>query len=457
MSIESGQEHAYDRDTRQIDPSIWEDEARFKELCETAHPAEVAEGLGEVDSERVAELLRVLEPTKRAEVFSNLNADKQADLVELLNKNELAVVLQKMPPDERADVFNFLSDEMREDVLPLLARAEREDILRLGSYEEGTAGAVMTSDYATLDPKLTIREAIDRLRLEAPRRETIYNAYVIDSQRRLIGVVSLRDLILASPSKRVEEIMKTDVIFARVTDSQEEVAKKFSKYDLLALPIVNGGDALVGIVTVDDVLDVTEEEATTDFQLMGSSAPIGVSVKEAGLFLLFKKRIPWLLVLVFMNVLSGAGIALFQDVIGQVVTLVLFLPLILGSGGNAGSQSATLMVRALATGDVRLRDWFELLGREILVAFALGFVMAIAVSSFGFFRAGREVTMVVAIAMIAVVMFGSLMGMLLPFIFTRFKMDPATASAPLITSLTDVAGVIIYFSIAKWYLFYWNA
>lgn len=457
MSIESGQEHAYDRETRQIDPSIWEDEARFKELCETAHPAEVAEGLVEVDSERVAELLRVLEPIKRAEIFSNLNSDKQAELVELLNKNELAAILQKMPPDERADVFNFLSDEMREDVLPLLARAEREDILKLGSYKEGTAGAVMTSDYATLDPKLTIREALDRLRLEAPRRETIYNAYVIDSQRRLIGVVSLRDLILASPNKRVEEIMKTDVIFARVTDSQEEVAKKFAKYDLLALPIVNGGEALVGIVTVDDVLDVTEEEATTDFQLMGSSAPIGVSVKEAGLFLLFKKRIPWLLVLVFMNVLSGAGIALFQDVIGQVVTLVLFLPLILGSGGNAGSQSATLMVRALATGDVRLRDWFELLGKEILVAFALGFVMAIAVTSFGFFRAGREVTIVVAMAMIAVVMFGSLMGMLLPFVFTRLKMDPATASAPLITSLTDVAGVIIYFSIAKWYLFYVNA
>lgn len=453
MSFESGQEHAFDRDTRQFDPSIWEDEGRFKELCETTHPAEIAEGLGDVDSERVVELLRVLDPTKRAEIFSNINSDKQAELVELLNKNELAVILQKMPPDERADIFNILSDEMREDVLPLLARAEREDILKLGSYEEGTAGAVMTSDYATLDPNFTIREAIDRLRLEAPRRETIYNAYVIDSQRRLVGVVSLRDLILASPNKKVEEIMKKDVISARVNDSQEEVAKKFSKYDLLALPITNGGDALVGIVTVDDVLDVNEEEATTDFQLMGSSAPIGVSVKEASLFLLFKKRIPWLLVLVFMNVLSGAGIAFFQDTIAQVVALVLFLPLILGSGGNAGSQSATLMVRALATGDVRLRDWLELLGREIMVAFALGLVMAVAVSAFGFFRAGREVTQVVAMSMVAVVMFGSLMGMSLPFIFTRFKMDPATASAPLITSLTDIAGVVIYFSIAKWYLF----
>lgn len=453
MSFESGQEHAYDRDTRQVDPAVWDDEGRFKELCETAHPAEVAEGLAEVDSERGAQLLRVLDLSRRAEIFSNLNTDKQAELVEYLNKNELAAILQKMAPDERADVFNFLSEDMREDVLPLLARAEREDILKLGSYEEGTAGAVMTSDYATLEPSLTIREALDRLRLEAPRRETIYNAYVIDSQRRLVGVVSLRDLILASPNKRVEEIMKKDVIFARVTDSQEEVAKKFSKYDLLALPIINGGDALVGIVTVDDVLDVNEEEATTDFQLMGSSAPIGVSVKEASLFLLFKKRVPWLLVLVFMNVLSGAGIALFQDTIAHVVTLVLFLPLILGSGGNAGSQSATLMVRALATGDVRLRDWLELLGREILVAFALGVVMAVAVSTFGFFRAGREVTEVVAMAMVAVVMFGSLMGMSLPFIFTRLKMDPATASAPLITSLTDIAGVVIYFSIAKWHLF----
>lgn len=242
-------------------------------------------------------------------------------------------------------------------------------------------------------------------------------------------------------------------VTAQVEDAQEEVARKLAKYDLLAVPVTNGNEALVGIVTFDDAQDVAEAEATTDFHRIGGSASLmNTSLREASIGFLMSKRLPWLLVLVFMNIFSGAGIAYFEDTIAAAVALVFFLPLLIDSGGNAGSQSATLMVRALAVGDVRLKDWLGLLGKEIGVALGIGLCMGVAVSLLGLFRGGPDIAVVVAMTMVAVVLVGSLIGMSLPFLLTRFGLDPATASAPLITSLADMAGVLIYFSIATWYL-----
>jgi magnesium transporter len=220
---------------------------------------------------------------------------------------------------------------------------------------------------------------------------------------------------------------------------------------LIALPVINGNDALAGIVTFDDVLDVAEEEATEDFYHMGAAGSVRTNIKDASIWLLYRNRAPWLLVLVFMNIFSGAGIAFFQDTIESMVALVFFLPLLIDSGGNAGSQSATLVVRALATGEVELRDWFRLILKEFAVGLTLALSMAVAVSMVSMYRA-PEVAVVIAVSMVLTVLAGSLIGMLLPFLLTRVKLDPATASAPLITSIADIAGVLIYFSIATWYL-----
>ncbi|SDB46806.1 magnesium transporter [Desulfonatronum thiosulfatophilum] len=431
----------------------------LRDYSASLHPADLADSLDELTPKDASYVLETLFSHQSAEVLGQLDSDLQMDIVLRMSDPRLADIITNMFSDERVDLIQLLPEERRQNVLRLLARAEREDIIRLGAYEEGTAGAIMTSDYAVLKPTLTTRQALDKLRLEAPDKETIYYAYVIDEQRRLLGLISLRDLIMATPERKVEEIMRRDPVRANVADDQEDVAKTMAKYDILALPVTNGNDALVGIITFDDVHDVIEEEASEDFHRMGSIAEgFGPSAsdlsgfKPADIYYLFLKRVPWLLALVFVNIFSGAGIAFFEDTIQAVVSLVFFLPLLIGSGGNAGSQSATLMVRALATGEVHMKDWFKLLGREIIIALAIGLCMGFAVSLIGIFRVGPDVTVVVALSMITIVLMGCLMGMSLPFLLTRLKLDPATASAPLIASLADIAGIVIYFGIATWYL-----
>jgi magnesium transporter len=417
-------------------------------VLDNLHSADIASLICELPADQHCDLLNHLPLEEQADVFGYLEPELQAEIGRALGRREFAKIVSEMEADERVDLFNHLPQDQQQALLPALAQAEREDIRRLSSYPEGTAGAVMTSDYATLPPNITAREALEQLRLAAPDKETIYTAYVVDEARRLIGVVSLRDLIVAEADALVDQIMDTQVIRARVEDSREDVARIIAKYDLFALPIINGGDALVGIVTQDDAMDVAEEEATEDFHKSGTVTPLATSLKEAGIALLYRKRISWLVVLVFFNIFSGAGLAFFQDTIVAHVALVFFLPLLIAGGGNAGAQASTLMVRALATGDVHLADWGRMLGRELIVATALGLTMGLAVASIGLVRGGPEIAMVVAATMVLVVVIGSLVGMSLPFLLSRFNLDPASASSPLITSIADVAGVIIYLTIA---------
>ncbi len=436
-----------------------ENHQRTENICQRTHPADLAAQLAEIPIDKALETLADLDPECCALVLGHMDYDDQREIAFRLPDPKLALVVARMSSDDRVDLLQSLPEDQKETLLHLLAKTEREDIRKLCSYPEGTAGSIMTSEYAVLTPELTAQQAIDKLRLEAPDKETIYYAYVVDSQRRLLGLVSLRQLILAKPEVKIDLLMRRDPVLARADEDQEEVVRKMARYDLLAIPVINGNDALVGIVTFDDAHDVTEAEATEDFHRMGSIAnEIGadslmhISLKDAGIWLMIQKRLPWLLVLVFMNIFSGAGIAFFEDTIQAAVALVFFLPLLIGSGGNAGAQSGMLMVRALALGDVRIRDWVYLLGKEILIALGIGIAMGLAVSLIGVFRAGISVTIVVAMSMVTIVIFGSLLGMSLPFLLTRFKMDPATASAPLITSLADIGGILIYFGIAAWYL-----
>ncbi len=428
------------------------DNESLRELLHEIHPADLALCISTLGATETWRLLSVLLPDRRAEVFGYLPPAEQVALAESLNRRNLAEIFLHMSADERADLYNRLEPEQQQALLPGLAQAERDDIRRLSGYEEGTAGAIMTSDYATLLPDFTVSEAIEHLRREAPDKETIYQAYVIDGQRKLLGTVSLRDLIVASKNARVKDLMVEGVIFGRVDDEQESVATLISKYDLLALPILDASERLVGIVTYDDAMDVAEQEATEDFHRVGTVGPLETSLRDATISLLYRKRVFWLVVLVFGNVLSGAGIAFYEDTIAAYISLVFFLPLLIASSGNAGSQATTLMIRALATGDVQMRDWGWMLGRELAVATLLGVTMALAVSFLGVFRGGMEIALVVGLTMVVVVIVGSLIGMSLPFLLSRYRMDPATASAPLVTSIADVAGVLIYFTLATWLL-----
>lgn len=433
-------------------------EPEAREFCRSLHPEDLAALLPDFAAKEQLRILAIIGHDAAADILSRCTFDDQIRVAALLQDTELAAIITCMPSDDRVDVFKRLPAERGEQLLGLMAQTEREDIRKLGSYKEGTAGSIMSSDYATLTPELTVQQALEKLRLEAPDKETIYYVYVIDAQRRLLGFVSLRKLITSRSEARVGDIMLTNPVFARAVDDQEEVADKLNRYDLLAIPVINGNEALAGIVTFDDIQDVMIEETTEDFHRMGGlshkTSPdlANINMLDAGWWLLISKRLPWLLVLVFMNIFSGAGIAYFEDTIQAAVALVFFLPLLIDSGGNAGSQAATLMVRALATGKAQLKDWFALLRKEIFISAILGLCMGLAVSCISVFRVGPEIAVVVALTMVCTVLFGSLVGMSLPFVLSKLKMDPATASAPLITSIADIGGVLIYFSIATWYL-----
>lgn len=420
------------------------------EQLQDLRPIDTADILAVLDPEISWQLLERL--PNRATVFSYLKTEMQVKMGFLFPRASLAKVVGEMPSDERTDLYKHLDQEQRDALMPALAQAKREEIRRLSAYAEKTAGALMTSDYATLEADMTVDEALDALRLEAPDAETIYHAYVIDEFRVLQGVVSLRNLILAAPEQLIADIMLTKVISSNVHQDQEKVAKTIARYDLIALPIVDDRGALVGIVTHDDAMDVVSDEATDDFHRSGGVSSLVSSFKDTSIRVLYRKRVFWLVFLVFGNLISGVGISHFEEVIAANLVLVFFLPLLVDSGGNAGSQSATLMVRALATGEVVMRDWFTLLGREAMVALLLGLTMALAIAVIGYYRGDAVVSLVLALSMVSVVMIGCVVGMSLPFILNKLGFDPASASAPLITSMCDATGVIIYLFIASQFL-----
>ncbi|MCO7229930.1 magnesium transporter [Halomonas sp. CnH100-B] len=427
--------------------------ARLAERLAEIRSADIGEVLEELIEEDDAlsaalAVLAILSAERAANVLGYLPKESQLEVVGELTDTQVLKLLEEMGSDERADLFNLLGEDRREALLRRMAHQEREDLKRLASYEEGTAGAIMTSDYVAIASGMTVSQAMMRVRQTAPDAETVYQLYVLDSDGHLIGTMSLRQLMVARPGAMVDDIMIKDVIKTPVDKAQEEVARIVARYDLLALPVIDADGRMVGIVTHDDAMDVAESEATEDIHKGMSIGQLEDGVSRVPLWSLYRKRVFWLVLLVFANLFSGAGIAYFEDIIAAQVALVFFLPLLIGSGGNAGAQAATLMVRGMATGDVGVKDWSKMLGRELLVAGSLGLTMAIAVAPIGIVRGGEAVAIIVALSMVTIVLFGSLIGMCLPFVLERFNVDPATASAPLVTTLIDASGVLIYFSIA---------
>lgn len=392
-------------------------------------------------------LRRIVQP---AAVLEFMPLAVQKKLVTELELHELVNVLDAMHSDDFIDLFKILPNTLQQQILPKLSSVSVNELALLSSYIDGTAGSIMSSNYVTMSPDLSMNEAINVLRCLATNQETLYLIYIVDDQHSLIGVISLRQIIQADPHAKIRDVMTREIISAKAYDDRENVARLLAYYDFIALPIIDDDGRLLGIITYDDAMDIVEEESTEDFLKAGAIAPFEKqSLKSAPIFSLYKNRVFWLVILVFGSLLSSFGIARYEDIIEKNIVLVFFLPLLVGSGGNAGSQSATLMVRALATGDVHLRDWFKLIGRESLVALCLGLTMAVAVSILGYIRGDQMVALVLAISMTGIVLLGCLIGMSLPFILNRFKLDPASASAPLVTSICDATGVVVYLFVAS--------
>jgi magnesium transporter len=414
-------------------------------------PAELAEALQDAPTPVRILLFRAFPRELAGEVFAHLEGPARDSLLADFTDEETRSLVRELDPDDRTQLLSELPGSVVQRLLNFLPPEELSAARELLGYPEESVGRLMTPDYVMVRPDWTVEEALTHIRIRGAEFETVNVVYVVGADGVLQDAVGLRRIVMSDPGARIETLVRGPVIRLRARDDREEAVKVMSRYDLPVLPVVDSDDHLLGIVTVDDVMDVAEEEVTEDFHKM---APIGLmksSLRDAGVALLWRARVGWLLVLVFMNIFSGAGIEFFEDTLAATISLAFFLPLLIDSGGNAGSQAATLMVRALATGDVKMRDWLRLLGKEVFVAFLLGITMAVGVAIIASFRA-PEVLVVVSLTMTLVVVVGSLIGMSLPFLLTRLKLDPATASAPLITSLADIAGVMIYFSIATWYL-----
>ncbi len=427
-------------------------EGRHRDLAETLaelHPVDVADLLAHLEGPETASLLDGLPLPLRVSVFEHLPEDRQISVVQTLGRERMVKVIEEMSSDDRADLVKALPERTREELLPLLAQADRDDVAKLVSHAEGTAGALMSTEYTAIPADLTAGAALTHLQKVAVTRETIYYVYVTDAERRLVGKVSLEELVLAKPTEKVSDIMTRDVITCRVTDDQEEVARVVQRYDFIAVPIVDEGGRLVGLVTHDDVIDVVQAEATEDAHRMGAVQPLEAPYARMSLLAVARKRAGWLAVLFVAGILTALTIGQNEAVIRDAVLLVGFLPLIIAQGGNSGCQSATIVTRALALGEVRARDWLRVLAREA----ATGLVLGATVGLLGLGLAavwgdGSGLALVVGASLVAVVVVGCLIGGLLPLALQRSGFDPAYASSPFVSSLMDILGVSLYLGIA---------
>lgn len=417
------------------------------------------------------EVWRLLSHDERAEGFLLLSHDEADDFFEKLTTREQANLLRALPtadrklwmrqlaPDDAADVLQETSQEERVEWLGFLNEPTRLEVSALMAYAEDDAGGLMNPRFARVRPDMTIDEAITYLRRQTrEQHETIYYLYVLDGHQKLLGAVSIRELFTAAGDQKVQDVMKKDLVTVPEDMDQEAVAKLLAKHNLVALPVVNKEGHMRGIVTVDDIVDVVQEEATEDIQKMGGMEALDTPYLQTPFFAMVKKRAGWLAVLFLGEMLTASAMGHYEDEIAKAVVLALFIPLIISSGGNSGSQATTLVIRAMALGEVTLHEWWRVVRREILAGFALGLILAgIGVLRILLWQALFQsydpnhygvVAITVGLSLIGVVTWGTVAGSMLPFILRRLGFDPASASAPFVATLVDVSGLMIYFNVA---------
>lgn len=406
-----------------------------------------------------AEGFAILPRPEAEELFLSLRAPDQLHLIESLAPGEKRSWARLLPPDDAADLLQEATPAQREALLNLLDEPTRKEVNALLAYKEDEAGGLMNPRYARVRSDMTVDEAVSYLRKQARAKvETIYVAYVLDQNRHLLGVASFRDLFAADPTQRVRDVMRTEVVTVSEQQDQESVSRLFAQHDLVAIPVVDADGRMKGIVTVDDIVDVVQEEATEDIQKFGGMQALDAPYLQIGMATMIRKRGFWLAFLLMGEMLTATAMAFFEDEIAKAVVLALFVPLIISSGGNSGSQASTLVIRAMALGELRPRDWWRVVRREILTGVALGVVLG----TIGFLRIalwhlvsptyGEHYLLIgatVAFSLLGVVLFGTFCGSLLPFVLKKLKLDPASASAPFVATLVDVTGLVIYFGAAS--------
>ena len=408
--------------------------------------------------ERVQAFLR-LSSADAEEVFLDLDVETQADLLIALAPDQQKPLVRLLAPDDAADLIQSLPEDKRDDLIALLNRLTRKEVAALLTYAEDEAGGLMSPRYARVRPEMTVYEAISYLRKQAKRQtETISYSYVLDADQHILGVVSLRELFTADNFQTVQEIMNRDVITVPETMNQGQVSRLLAQHNLVAIPVVDPENRIVGIVTVDDALEVLEEEVTEDMQKLGGMEAFDSPYLRTSLFEMIKKRAGWLAILFVGETLTASAMAFYESEIKKAVVLALFIPLIISSGGNAGSQASTLVIRAMALGELRTRFWAKVLVREIAAGFLLGTILG----AIGFLRImlwptrqgtyGEHYMLIAAtvfFSLMGVVMWGTISGSMLPLLLKRLGFDPASASAPFVATLVDVTGLVIYFSVAS--------
>ena len=408
---------------------------------------------------------RLLNSTGAEEFFIDLESHDQAELLLMLRPQERRLWLRALAPDDAADLIQEVDEEDRTELISLLDDFTRREVSVLLAYEEDEAGGLMSSRFARVRADMTVDQAIAYLRRQAVggiEAETIYYAYVLEPDQRLNGIVSFRDLFSAPAMQLVRDVMTTDVVTVPEEMDQEDVARLFAEYDVIALPVVDDEGRMKGIVTVDDIVDVVEEEATEDAHKFGGLGALEQPYLRTSLIELLKKRAPWLVILFLGGILTATALSRFSQVLEHLPFLALFIPLIIASGGNSGSQASTLVIRAMAMDEVRLRDWWRVARREIATGLALGTLLAAIGFGLSFVFAGEAKAhgtgtvalfgLSIAMSLLGVVLFGTMAGSMLPFVLRRVGLDPASASAPLVATLVDVTGLVIYFVTATWLL-----
>ena len=430
---------------------------------EEVDPPDIAEILEDLPAEDSGVIFRILPRNVAAVAFEYLPLDQQTEIVQTLGSEQLKNVLNEMAPDDRTRLFEELPAEVTKRALEQLSADELKVARTLLGYPEDTAGRYMTPEYMALKPGMTAREAIDSIRKLGKGRETLSILYILDEKSILQADLRLADLVMAAPDALVGQLPNRQLVALPATAPKDEIIATFEKYDRVALPVTDSRGAMLGIITADDVLDVASEQATEDIQKMGGTEALDAPYMEIGAFEMLRKRGGWLSVLLVGEMLTTTAMTYFEGAIERAVVLALFVPLIISSGGNSGSQATSIIIRALALRELELKDWWRVLGRELRSGLMLGLLLgtiglARILSWEGLHTLGLIhtsygqhyflVALVVSLSLIGVVLFGSVIGAMLPFILRRFGFDPATASAPFVATLVDVTGIIIYFTFA---------
>ena len=410
-----------------------------------------AEYLSTVAPENLPKVLRLFKKDKAAEIFAELESDVQEMIISGFSDRELSAILNELYIDDVMDMLDELPANIVDRILKNADKQKRTEINRFLKYEEYSAGSVMTSEFVRIRSNMTVSEAIDYIRKTGAKKETVYVIYVTDTTRVLKGTVGLRDLLFADGEEFISDIMNETVISALTTDDQESVAMKISKYDLLALPIVDSEGRLVGIVTVDDALDVIEEEATEDIEKMAAIVPSEKPYLKTGVFEIFKNRIPWLLLLMISATVTSAIISHYEAALASMVILTSFIPMLMGTSGNAGSQASVTIIRGMSLDEIKMGNIFKVLFKELRVSLLCGIALAIAtfIKVILIDTDNVMVALVVALTLLAAIIVAKLVGCSLPILAKRLKFDPAVMASPFITTIIDAVTLILYFAIAS--------